>query len=63
MAAPSVACVHHRGRTNRDFYTNPLSPNCRKVDAVAKQLGVELNAKIIDVLKGENRSPARQGSA
>jgi glutathione S-transferase len=41
-----------------DFYTNPLSPNCRKVDAVAKQLGVQLNEKIIDPRKGENRSPA-----
>ena len=41
-----------------DFYTNPLSPNCRKVDAVAKQLGVELTAKIVDVTKGENRTPA-----
>jgi glutathione S-transferase len=41
-----------------DFYTNPVSPNCRKVDAVAKQLGVELNQKVIDVSKGENRTPA-----
>src|SRR5690242_13589624 len=41
-----------------DFYTNPLSPNCRKVDAVAKQLGLELNYKIIDVRKGEHRTPA-----
>jgi glutathione S-transferase len=41
-----------------DFYTNPLSPNCRKVDAVAKQLGVELNVKVVDVRAGENRTPA-----
>ena len=32
-----------------DFYTNLVSPNCRKVDAVAKQLGIELNAKVVDV--------------
>ncbi|WP_394840875.1 glutathione S-transferase family protein [Pendulispora brunnea] len=41
-----------------DFYTNPLSPNCRKVDAVAKQLGIDLNVKLIDIRKGENREPA-----
>jgi glutathione S-transferase len=41
-----------------DFYTNPASPNCRKVDAVAKQIGLELNIKVIDVRKGENRAPA-----
>jgi len=40
-----------------DFYTNPVSPNCRKVDAVAKQLGIELHVKPIDVRKGENRRP------
>ena len=36
-----------------DFYTNPLSPNCRKVDAVAKQLGIPLNEKQVDVIKGQ----------
>ncbi|HVH43989.1 MAG TPA: glutathione S-transferase family protein [Labilithrix sp.] len=41
-----------------DFYTNPLSPNCRKVDAVAKHLGLELDTKLIDVRKGEHRTPA-----
>jgi glutathione S-transferase len=40
-----------------DFYTNPLSPNCRKVDATAKQLGIALNHKQVDVLKGETRTP------
>ena len=34
-----------------DFYTNPLSPNCRKVDAVARQLDIALNRKVIDVAK------------
>lgn len=40
-----------------DFYTNPLSNNCRKVDAVAKQLGIPLEHKVVDVAKGENRTP------
>src|SRR5205814_1937611 len=46
------------GGNDMDFYTNPLSPNCRKADAVAKQLGIELNTKVVDVLKGENKKPA-----
>ena len=41
-----------------DFYTNPASPNCRKVDAVAKQLGIELNCKPVDIAGGENKTPA-----
>ena len=40
-----------------DFYTNPVSPNCRKVDAVAKQLGIELQHKHVDLFRGENRAP------
>jgi glutathione S-transferase len=40
-----------------DFYTNPLSPNCRKVDAVAKQLGIPLVYKTIDLVRGENKTP------
>ena len=40
-----------------DLYMNPLSPNCRKVDAVAKQLRIELNHKHIDLSKGDNRTP------
>jgi glutathione S-transferase len=39
------------------FFTNPISPNCRKVDAVAKQLGLTLEHKIVDVAKRENRTP------
>lgn len=39
------------------FHTNPISPNCRKVDAVAKQLGIPLEHRIVDVLKGESRTP------
>jgi glutathione S-transferase len=41
-----------------DFYTNPLSPNCRKVDAVARHLGLTLDTKLVDVRKGEHRTPA-----
>lgn len=40
-----------------DFYTFPASPNCRKVDAVAKQLGLELTYKQVDLTNGENRAP------
>jgi glutathione S-transferase len=40
-----------------DFYTNPLSPNCRKVDAVAKQLGIPLVYKVVDVVRGEHKTP------
>lgn len=40
-----------------DFYAFPGSLNCRKVDAVAKQLGIELNYKVVDLIKGENRAP------
>lgn len=39
------------------FFTNPISPNCRKVDAVAKQLGIPLEHRIVDVRKRENRTP------
>jgi len=40
-----------------DFYWTPASPNCRKVDAVAKQLGIELNRKPVDLTKGEHKTP------
>jgi len=40
-----------------DFYTNPLSPNCRKVDSVAKQLGISLHHIQVDVAKGGTRTP------
>ena len=40
-----------------DLYTNPASPNCRKVDAVAKQLGIAINYKQIDLRSGEHRKP------
>ncbi len=40
-----------------DFYTNPASSNCRKVDAVAKQLGIDLTHKVVDLRNGEHRKP------
>jgi len=40
-----------------DFYTNPLSPNCRKVDSVAKQLGISLHHIQVDLVKGGTRTP------
>lgn len=40
-----------------DFYTNPLSANCRKVDAVAKQLGIELNTIQVDLGAGGGQTP------
>ena len=39
------------------FYTYPASANCRKVAAVAKELGLELEEKFVDFGKGEHRSP------
>ena len=39
------------------LYTNPLSPNCRKVDAVAKQLGIDVTHQAVDVAAGETRTP------
>jgi glutathione S-transferase len=39
------------------LYQNPLSPNCRKVLAVAKHVGVELELQTLDFTKGEHRAP------
>ena len=41
-----------------DFYFAAASPNCRKVDAVSKQLGIELNYKPVDLAAGEHKSPS-----
>lgn len=52
-----------------DFYTHPASPNCRKVDAVADQLGIALETKHVDLFAGRIgnrnilRSTQRQGSS
>ena len=40
-----------------DFYYLPASAPCRAVMMLAKAIGVRLNLKIIDILKGENLKP------
>ena len=40
------------------LYTHPLSPNCRKVYAVAKRLNLELAHETVDLLAGKQREPA-----
>ncbi|XP_024946138.1 uncharacterized protein LOC107273071 [Cephus cinctus] len=40
-----------------DFYYLPLSPPCRAAMLLAKAVGVHLNLKTVDVLKGEQMSP------
>ena len=40
------------------LYDFAYSPNCRKVRAVAYELGIEFESKHIDLLNGEQRSPA-----
>jgi glutathione S-transferase len=43
------------------LYDFPFSPNCRKVRAVAYELGVELSYERVDLLKRESRTPAFLG--
>lgn len=40
------------------LYDFPFSPNCRKVRAVAYELGVPLDIVRVDLLRGESRTPA-----
>ncbi|KAK5650012.1 hypothetical protein RI129_001041 [Pyrocoelia pectoralis] len=40
-----------------DFYYIPASAPCRAVLLAAKVVGVELNLKIVDLMKGENLTP------
>jgi glutathione S-transferase len=40
------------------LYTTPLSANGRKVLAVSRQLGVSCEIHLVDVYKGEGRTPA-----
>jgi glutathione S-transferase len=40
------------------LYDFPFSPNCRKVRAVAYELGIPLDREIIDVFAGGSRTPA-----
>jgi glutathione S-transferase len=39
------------------LYTNLFSPNARKVHAVAKELGIELETQTVDLRAGEQRTP------
>jgi hypothetical protein len=39
-----------------DFYYTITSPPCRSVLLLAKTLGLELNLKKLDLLKGEHRT-------
>jgi len=39
------------------LYSNPLSPNCRKVHALAKHLGLQLESEIVNLRAGEHRQP------
>ncbi|MCG8555185.1 MAG: glutathione S-transferase family protein [Proteobacteria bacterium] len=39
------------------LYSNPLSPNCRKVHATLAHVGLEVEQQLVDVMKGEQRTP------
>lgn len=39
------------------IYVNPISPNSRKVSAVAAHLGLDCEIQLVDLSKGDNRSP------
>ncbi|XP_078053377.1 glutathione S-transferase 1-1-like [Augochlora pura] len=41
-----------------DFYYFPPSPPCRSVMLLAKTIGVHLNLKTVNVIKGETRRPS-----
>lgn len=40
------------------LYNFPYSPNCKKVRAVAGELGIQLELVDLDIFKGESRTPA-----
>jgi glutathione S-transferase len=40
------------------LYQIPVSPNCQKVVAVAHEVGAPLELAMVDVFKGESRTPA-----
>jgi len=40
------------------YYFHPMSPNCRKVTALLEHLGVDAERILVDLPKGEHRSPA-----
>jgi glutathione S-transferase len=39
------------------LYTNPLSPNCRKVHALAKHLGLQLEVETMDIRNNSTKEP------
>lgn len=39
------------------LYLNPISPNSRKVAAVVAHLGLDCETQILDLAKGENKTP------
>jgi glutathione S-transferase len=39
------------------LYTNPLSPNCRKILGVAAHAGVDIDVQPVDLLKGAQKQP------
>ena len=40
------------------LYSNPLSPNCRKVHALVKHLGLQLETETVDLMAGAQKQPA-----
>jgi glutathione S-transferase len=40
------------------LYDFPFSPNCRKVRAVAYELGIPLEVELVDLIRGAQRAPA-----
>lgn len=40
------------------LYSNPLSPNCRKVHALAKHLGLNMEIAVVNILAGAGREPS-----
>ncbi len=39
-------------------YVHPMSPNCRKVTALVEHLGLDVERIVVELPKGEHRSPA-----
>jgi glutathione S-transferase len=46
------------GLNSMKLYDYPFSPNCRKVRAVAYELGITLEHVPVEIFKGESRTPA-----
>lgn len=39
------------------LYSNPLSPNCRKVHALVKHLGLQIEVETVDLMAGAQKQP------